>query len=92
MLGINCQIPAALAPEVALFDNLDSTIAKYNKTISEVKNDTKKVLEKSWFIKGTLLIAQGFKSGEVFRVKSLSRIVSVDDLGKVKSTKYRYGE
>lgn len=66
--------------------------AKYNKTISEVKNDTKKVLEKSWFIKGTLLIAQGFKSGEVFRVKSLSRIVSVDDLGKVKSTKYRYGE
>ena len=26
--GINCQIPAALTPEVALFDSCDSTIAR----------------------------------------------------------------
>lgn len=65
--------------------------ANYNKTISQVKDGEKKVLEKSWFIKGTLLIIKGFKNGEVFRVKELSRIIEIDDFGNVKTTKYRYG-
>lgn len=66
--------------------------AQYNKTISEVKNDIKKVLEKSWFIKGTLLLVNGYKSGETFRVRDLSKIISVDEEGNVKTTRYRYGE
>lgn len=66
--------------------------AQYNKTISEVKNDIKKVLEKSWFIKGTLLLVNGYKSGETFRVRNLSKIISVDEEGNVKTTRYRYGE
>ena len=65
--------------------------ANYNKTISEVIKGEKRTLEKSWFIKGTLVLATGFKSGEVFRVKHLSRILEIDDLGNVKTTKYRYG-
>lgn len=65
--------------------------ANYNKTISEVVKGEKKTLEKSWFVKGTLVLATGFKSGEVFRVRHLSRILEIDDLGNVKTTKYRYG-
>ena len=66
--------------------------AQYNKTISKVQNDTKKVLEKSWFLKGTLLLVNGYKSGETFRVRSLSRILEVSEDGNIKTTKYRYGE
>lgn len=66
--------------------------AQYNKTISEINNDTKKVLEKSWFIKGTLLLVNGYKSGETFRVRNLSKIISIDEEGNVKTTRYRYGE
>lgn len=65
--------------------------ANYNKTISEVVKGEKKTLEKSWFVKGTLVLATGFKSGEVFRVRHLSRVLEIDDLGNVKTTKYRYG-
>ena len=49
--------------------------AQYNKTISEMTKDGKKILEKSWFIKGTLLLVNGYKSGETFRVRNLSRII-----------------
>lgn len=66
--------------------------ANYNKTISKIINGEKKVLEKSWFTKGTLLSVAGYKMGETFRVKALSRIISIDDLGDIKATKYRYGE
>ena len=45
----------------------------------------KKTLEKSWFNKGTLLIVNGYKSGEVFRVRSLSKILEIDSSGKIKS-------
>jgi DNA polymerase-3 subunit alpha len=65
--------------------------ANYNKTISEVVKGEKKTLEKSWFVKGTLVLATGFKSGEVFRIRHLSRVLEIDDLGNVKTTKYRYG-
>lgn len=66
--------------------------AQYNKTISEMTKDGKKTLEKSWFIKGTLLLVNGYKSGETFRVRNLSRIIEVTDDGNIKTTKYRYGE
>ena len=66
--------------------------ANYNKIISEMTAEGKKTLEKSWFNKGTLLIVNGYKSGEVCRVRSLSKILEIDSSGKVKSTKYRYGE
>ena len=66
--------------------------AKYNRTISEVRDGTKKVLERSWFIKGTLVLVKGFKSGETFRVKQIEKIIEIAPNGRVKSTKYRYGE
>ncbi len=66
--------------------------ANYNRVISEMTTEGKKVLERSWFNKGTLLLATGYKSGEVFRIRSLSKIINIDGLGKIKSTKYRYGE
>lgn len=66
--------------------------AKYNRTISEVRDGTKKVLERSWFIKGTLVLVRGFKSGETFRVKQIEKIIEIAPNGRVKSTKYRYGE
>ena len=66
--------------------------AQYNKTISEMTKDSKKILEKSWFIKGTLLLVNGYKSGETFRVRNLSRIIEVSEDGNIKTTKYRYGE
>lgn len=66
--------------------------AKYNRTISEVRDGTKKVLERSWFIKGTLVLVRGFKSGETFRVKQIEKIIEIAPNGRVRSTKYRYGE
>lgn len=67
--------------------------AQYNRAISRIEKDgSKKVLEKSWFIKGTLVIATGCKMGETFRVRELSRIIEIDEEGNAKSTKYRYGE
>lgn len=66
--------------------------AQYNKTISEMMKDGKKTLEKSWFIKGTLLLVNGYKSGETFRVRNLSRILEVNEDGNIRTTKYRYGE
>ena len=66
--------------------------AEYNRTISEVRDGVKKVLEKSWFMKGTLVFVKGFKSGETFRVKQISKIIDVDNKGVPKMTRYRYGK
>ena len=66
--------------------------AKYNRIISKVVDGSKKVLERSWFIKGTLVYVRGFKMGETFRVKQISKIISIKDNGKAVMTKYRYGE
>ena len=66
--------------------------AEYNRTISEVRDGVKKVLEKSWFIKGTLVFVKGFKSGETFRVKQISKIIDIDNKGVPKMTRYRYGK
>lgn len=66
--------------------------AKYNRVISEVQDGVKRVLEKSWFVKGTLVLVKGFKSGETFRVKQIEKILEIAPNGRIKSTKYRYGE
>ena len=66
--------------------------AEYNRTISEVRDGVKKVLEKSWFMKGTLVFVKGFKSGETFRVKQISKIIDIDNKGVPKMTRYRYGK
>ena len=66
--------------------------ANYNRIISQKLGESKKVMEKSWFLKGTLLMAKGCKIGEVFRVKELSKIVSLDEFGNAKTTRYRYQE
>lgn len=66
--------------------------AKYNRVISKVIDGTKKVLEKSWFNKGTLVLVNGFKMGETFRVKHMSKIIDIDEFREIKSTKYRHGE
>lgn len=77
--------------------------AKYKAQISENVNGKKKVLEKSWFQRGTPLIVAGYKMGENdFKVKTyknsvfnkkITRILSIDnETGEVITQSYRYGD
>lgn len=77
--------------------------AKYKAQISENINGKKKVLEKSWFQRGTPLIIAGYKMGENdFKVKTyknnvfnkkITRILSIDnETGEVITQSYRYGD
>lgn len=77
--------------------------AKYKAQISENVNGKKKVLEKSWFQRGTPLIIAGYKMGENdFKVKTyknsvfnkkITRILSIDnETGEVITQSYRYGD
>lgn len=77
--------------------------AKYKAQISENINGKKKVLEKSWFQRGTPLIIAGYKMGENdFKVKTyknsvfnkkITRILSIDnETGEVVTQSYRYGD
>lgn len=77
--------------------------AKYKAQISENVNGKKKVLEKSWFQRGTPLIIAGYKMGENdFKVKTyknsvfnkkITRILSIDnETGEVVTQSYRYGD
>ena len=51
--------------------------AKYNKQISEVMIDgKKKVREKGWFTKGTLVMVNGFRRGDTFVAKKYSKTPS----------------
>lgn len=44
--------------------------AMFNKRISEVQEDgTKKIVEKSWFDRGNLILVQGMRSGNLFMAK-----------------------
>ena len=48
--------------------------AMYKKQISQIQPDgSKKVIEKSWFTRGTLLMLQGFKRDDTFVTKSYSK-------------------
>ena len=77
--------------------------AKYKAQISENVNGKKKVLEKSWFQRGTPLIIAGYKMGENdFKVKTyknsvfnkkITRILSIDnETGEVITQSYRCGD
>ena len=75
--------------------------AKYNAQLSEIGADGKKhVQEKSWFKRGTLVIVNGFRRGNMFVTKSykkskshqLYKITEVFDSGLVNMTNARYGE
>ena len=75
--------------------------AHYNRQISEVQIDgTKKVMEKSFFQRGTLVVINGYRRGDTFVVKrykktpshSFYKITSISDNGTLQMTYQRYGE
>lgn len=74
--------------------------AQYNRQISELQPDgTKKVMEKSWFTRGSMILVTGIRRGDQFQGKrykntpthQLYKITEVD--GKeIKLTHQRYGD
>ena len=76
--------------------------ARYNRQISEEFPDgTKKVVEKGWFTRGTLVVVNGIRRGDLFITKSykntpshqLYKITNVNiGNGTIDMTNCRYGE
>lgn len=75
--------------------------ARYNRRISEVQPDgTKKVQEQGWFQKGTLVVVNGVRRGDLFMTKSykntkshqLYKITQINADGSIEMTNARYGE
>lgn len=75
--------------------------ARINRRISEVQEDgTKKVREAGWLQKGTRLIVQGIRRGDMFIAKRYSKskyhqvykITNIAANGFIESTYLRYGE
>lgn len=78
--------------------------AKYKAQISEEINGKKKVLEKSWFTRGTPLIVTGYRTGhdDGFILKTyknsvynhkIQKITSIDnETGEINVQTYRHGE
>lgn len=75
--------------------------AKYNRRISEVQVDgTKKVKEQGWFTRGTKVMLNGFRRGNMFFTKAykktnshqLYKITQINDDGTIEFTNKRYGE
>ena len=75
--------------------------AKYNKRISEIGSDGKKhIIEKGFFDKGTLVIINGFRRGDMFVSKKYSRtkshqlykIIKINQDGSLEITNDRAGE
>ena len=71
----------------------------FDKQISERQPDgTKKVVEKSWFNRGNMIVVQGIRSGDDFITKKYSstaghqlyRISDIFDDGSINLTNYRY--
>lgn len=74
--------------------------AMFNKQISAQRDDgTKKVMEKGWFTRGTMVMVTGIRRGDQFQAKSykkttnhqLYKITEVND-GKLTLIHTRYGE
>lgn len=73
--------------------------SKYDKQLSQLDNETgeKKVIERSWFKRGSKLIVSGYRSGDQFMARGRQseniypfyRILSVDDCGLLNITRYR---
>ena len=75
--------------------------ARLNRQISEPQPDgTKKVREKGWFTKGTLLMFNGFKRSGMFFPKKYRhtkshqcyKILQINNDGTVNMTAWRWGE
>jgi len=75
--------------------------AKYNRRISEVQIDgTKKVKEQGWFARGTKIMVNGFRRGNMFFTKAykktnshqLYKITQINKDGTIEFTNKRYGE
>lgn len=73
--------------------------AKYNRRISDIVDGEKKIVENSWFDKGTLVVVNGYRRGDIFREKTYKRTES-HGLYRINSingsymtmTNARYGE
>ena len=75
--------------------------ARLNRQMSQIQLDgTKKVMEKGWFNRGTLLMVNGFKRSGMFFTKTYRhtkshqcyRIYNIKNDGKVDMTAWRWGE
>lgn len=75
--------------------------AKYNRRISEIMPDgTKKVREAGWFQKGTLIVVNGIRRGDMFVAKrykntpshQLYKITNIDKDGNISITNDRWGD
>ena len=75
--------------------------ARLNRQMSQIQPDgTKKVMEKGWFNRGTLLMVNGFKRSGMFFTKTYRhtkshqcyRIYNIKNDGKVDMTAWRWGE
>ena len=73
--------------------------ALFDKQISEIQEDnSKKVVEKSWFKRGNILMVQGIRRGDDFIVKKYSntaghqlyRILDIDENGSISIQSERY--
>ncbi len=70
--------------------------AMYKKQISQIQPDgTKKVVEKSWFTRGNLLMIQGFKRDDTFVAKSYSKslfhqIYKIDNINEDNTIELRH--
>ena len=73
--------------------------SKYDKQISQFNKSTgkKEVVEKSWFKRGNLLIAAGYRRDDTFVIRSkqkenifpFCKILDVDDMGVLNITRFR---
>ena len=75
--------------------------ARLNRQISEPQIDgTKKVIEKSWFTRGNMLMVNGFKRSGMFFSKSyrnqkshqVYKIIKINDDNSIETEWKRYGE
>lgn len=76
--------------------------ARLNRQMSQVQPDgTKKVMEKGWFTRGTLVMVNGFKRSGMFFTKSYRHtkshqcyriLTEVKNNGKIDMTAWRWGE
>ena len=73
----------------------------FDKQLSQRQADgTKKVMEKSWFNRGTMLVIKGIRRGDDFIVKKynntqghqLYKITSIDEQGNIEITHDRYND
>ena len=75
--------------------------ARYNRRLSEPQPDgTKKVRENGWFQKGTLIVVNGIRRGDMFIAKKykntpshqLYKITEINENGTISMTNKRWGE